>query len=447
MQKTQTEIIAKKLINNKSEVKIIIDNKAGTFVNLLSNKTNKQNSNIDIVKLRELFEILFSRVIKKELNKLIDQIAVKEEKFYEDYFKAVDTIFGRNITQTNEKDLVIIVKCLDMVIKKITENNSQLRDTYFEDLETQNNSAGINRIFDEFLQIIIDKYKLTIDEADDFKYLAKHYFKNYKNDVIIAINEYIFKNMTQALDQIEDEMDKYNLRNGKSREVIKIEKAATERALKKIIEALEKNISIHTESAHEKLSGCSSRVVDLIFTRLPEDYRAQRIYLEIIVDTYIKDRFDVQLDNEMKKMAIELGSMNQEIIGKELFKTPKDDTDELKEINEEIIEKEFSKPQKKESVEAKYEYKCELESIVKIYDEVLEEIRITYDIPENDISYKRLQLLIRGEGVNTQVVIQEAINLVIEKNNGDLAVLKEYLHKKSQEAQEMYSPKSVPKNN
>ena len=74
------------------------------------------------------------------------------------------------------------------------------------------------------------------------------------------------------------------------------------------------------------------------------------------------------------------------------------------------------------------EYECEFDLVNKVYQDVLHEIRIAYDIPEDDIKSKKIDMIILSETNSTKMVLQKLINMINYENKKNLNEVTEKMY-------------------
>ena len=97
----------------------------------------------------------------------------------------------------------------------------------------------------------------------------------------------------------------------------------------------------------------------------------------------------------------------------------------LDEKNLDIIKNEFYDQKSYKNIS---KYTSELSVITKIYKDVLHEIVIAYDIPEDDQKLKRLNLLIHGETHSTVEVFKKLFTRINFQNEKDMEKIRTEMH-------------------
>jgi len=418
MEKTQLTLdLSKQILQNIYETKLIVQKQTHIFGNILIHKIGENYEEIDKERLKGLFLKTFTSKISEEIDSLFDNYQSSEIEFYANNLKTADLIFN---TLTDKRTQVIY---LENILKRVNQKNEKLETIFTESSRYKNLKKGssvdmeeidseeylsINNMLEQFVQVIVKNPHLSIDETVEFEKLVTHYYDIYKNDVLLSMNKLLLDNRNLVVMNIENEIDNRELRNGKTSAVSKIEKGITSNSLKVMEELLINTISKYKENAKLELRECSSAVVDLIFRLLPDEYNDQKGLLEVIVDTNINERLGKLLDAEIKKLADNLHSKNQDIIENELYEEKR-----YKNITD---------------------YECDFDLVEKVYRDVLHEIRIAYDIPERIQQSKKLDLLVLGESNSTKIVFKSLTDHIKFENRNNLNEVIIEMHELSEKA-------------
>lgn len=184
--------------------------------------------------------------------------------------------------------------------------------------------------------------------------------------------------------------------------ILEKEKQITNYASNVIQNRLNINVETNKKIAIHELNNCSWSIIDLIFKSLPEEYKDQKELLEIILNTNINQRLGEILNSEADALKNNLNEKNLDIVKNEFY-----DDKSYKNI---------------------LEYTSELSVITKAYKDVLHEIVIAYDIPEDDPNLKRLNLLIHGETHSTVEVFKKLFARINYQNENDIYKIKKEMH-------------------
>lgn len=404
MEPTKLEVeVSENILQNLYNTKLIVEKQTKIFENLLISKIVENFKEIDKERLQNLFIKTFTLKINDEIDAIFKYYQENEIQFYSKNLKTTDLIFNT----LNDKRTQTIY--LENLIKKISRKEDNLETIFTESIknrvdmkendeyiigEDTEKYMSINSMFDQFVRVIIKNPNLSFDESEDLNKLVMHYYNLYKNDVSLAIKKLLDDNKITAITKIEDEMDKKEIRNGKTSAISRMERSITNNSLKAIEQLLKNTVSKYKNKAEEELKVCSSSVVDLIFRLLPPEYRDQKGLLEIIVDTNINERLGKLLDTETKTLLTNLQAKNQDIIENELYE-----------------EKRYKKIS---------DYECNFDLVDKVYQDVLHEITIAYDIPEAEQQLKRLHLIVLSESNSTKNVFKNLIAYIRIENEKNL---------------------------
>lgn len=412
-----------------NQTKLLIERQTIVLSNLLINKISSTYKNINRERLQRLFNETFVNKVIQELENIFVYYENTETEFYDKNLKTADQVFNT----LNDKRIQTIY--LNNILKKIDEKFENI-DLIFSKsikekintessnaIEDKDNPQSINDMFNRFVKIIVGNPNLSIDEADDLEKMAVHYYDLYKNDVSSAIKKFLGDNKTRAIAKIEQEMDKREIISGKNSAVSKAEKTITSNSLKVIEQLLSESISKFKSNAIDELKVCSSSIVDLIFKLLPIEYRDQKGLLEVIIDTNINERLGRLLVSETKSLESVLQAKDKDVIQNELYE-----------------EKRYKKID---------DYKLDYLLVDKVYQDVLHEVRIAYDIPEDNPQSKRLDLVVLSESNSTKMVFKNLINNITFENERNLKLIIKEMHNLSQKAysdsisgkQEIHYPK------
>lgn len=441
MENTQLEVqVTEQILQNLAEAKSKTDNISSAFGDILLRKIADAYKIIDSERLQILLDETIAKV-NEELNYLFSNYQIAETEFYGKNLKTADLIFNT----LNDKRTQRIY--LDNLLKKIEHKSVEDLDAIFtesakskfEMAENEDDSKNvdsvqnlsIDQILNQFMRVLVNYSKLTTTQAEDLRELMQHYCEMYKGDILKAVQIFLDDNKNASVIGIEREIDKREIRNGKTRAVAMMERSIINNLQKILEEKLVNTISKYKQSAIDELKICSSSIIEVIFRLLPSQYQDQRGLLEIIIDTNINERLVNLLDTEIKKLADNLCAKNQDIIVNELYE-----------------EKRYK------NIE---DYNFDIDLVEKVYQDVLHEIRISYDIqpdkedqtvlheirksynipePEDDEKRqsKRLNLVVMSESNSTKNIFKSLVDSIKNENTQNLKMIILEMHRLSQEA-------------
>ena len=400
------QITLKKLTEEKIKESNLISKKIVTEQTLrlqrLFARKISERYNVDEEKINKYLKLDFTDDSIKLIDDLFSYFDRNESEFYLKNMNTVDLIFN---TLKDKRTKVIY---LDNIIKKINEKKENIKKDIDEIPKEDGNinQTNLKELFAKSIKKILNIANVSKDEAEELMKIATHYYQIYQSDVVSAIEQYLASNKDFSINSIEKEMDKQKLRGDKTSSLAKLERAIITNSKKAIDSLLEESIHKNKEKSRVELSVCSSSIVNIIFRSLPEEYKSQQDLLEIIVDTNINERLGKILDEEVDKLSNTLKAKDYDAIENELYE-----------------EKRYKnvKP-----------YEIELNQIDRVYQDVLHEITIAYDIPTTDANLKRLGLVILSESNSTKNVFKNSINSIKVENEANLNQVLEEMNKLSQ---------------
>lgn len=375
--------------NNKSAKKIFIGQTL-RLQKLFAGKISEMYS-IDEEKIDQILKIEFSDKALGLIDNLFSYFERDESDFYSKNMNTVDLIF--NTLKDNRTKVIY----LDNIIKKINEKKENVKEI-LEQIPKEDESISeenLRMIFSKSIQKILNSINLSKEKQEELVKIAFHYYQLYQSDIASTIEQYLDSNKKTSIDGIEEEMDKQRLRGNKTSAVARIEKELADNSKKVIDSLLEESIKNNKKKSREELKICSSSIIGIIFKSLPEEYKKQQALLEVIVDTNINER-----------------------LGKILDEATDDLSQKLKAKNHDIIENEFYEEKRYKNIKP---YEIDLNQIDKVYQDVLHEITIAYDIPTTNNSLKRLNLVILSESNSTKNVFKNSINHIRAENEVNLS--------------------------
>ncbi len=375
--------------NNKSAKKIFIGQTL-RLQKLFAGKISEMYS-IDEEKIDQILKIEFSDKALGLIDNLFSYFERDESDFYSKNMNTVDLIF--NTLKDNRTKVIY----LDNIIKKINEKKENVKEI-LEQIPKEDESISeenLRMIFGKSIQKILNSINLSKEKQEELVKIAFHYYQLYQSDIASTIEQYLDSNKKTSIDGIEEEMDKQRLRGNKTSAVARIEREIADNSKKVIDSLLEESIKNNKKKSREELKICSSSIIGIIFKSLPEEYKKQQALLEVIVDTNINER-----------------------LGKILDESTDDLSQKLKAKNHDIIENEFYEEKRYKNIKP---YEIDLDQIDKVYQDVLHEITIAYDIPTTNNNLKRLNLVILSESNSTKNVFKNSINHIRAENEVNLS--------------------------
>lgn len=375
--------------NNKSAKKIFIGQTL-RLQKLFAGKISEMYS-IDEEKIDQILKIEFSDKALGLIDNLFSYFERDESDFYSKNMNTVDLIF--NTLKDNRTKVIY----LDNIIKKINEKKENVKEI-LEQIPKEDESISeenLRMIFSKSIQKILNSINLSKEKQEELVKIAFHYYQLYQSDIASTIEQYLDSNKKTSIDGIEEEMDKQRLRGNKTSAVARIEKELADNSKKVIDSLLEESIKNNKKKSREELKICSSSIIGIIFKSLPEEYKKQQALLEVIVDTNINERLGNILDEATDDLS-----------------------QKLKAKNHDIIENEFYEEKRYKNIKP---YEIDLNQIDKVYQDVLHEITIAYDIPTTNNSLKRLNLVILSESNSTKNVFKNSINHIRAENEVNLS--------------------------
>ena len=391
MEQTILKILTEEQIkeNNTSAKKIFIGQTL-RLQKLFAGKISEMYS-IDEEKINQILKIEFSDKALGLIDNLFSYFERDESDFYSKNMNTVDLIF--NTLKDNRTKVIY----LDNIIKKINEKKETVKEI-LEQIPKEDESISeenLQMIFSKSIQKILNSINLSKEKQEELVKIAFHYYQLYQSDIASTIEQYLDSNKKTSIDGIEEEMDKQRLRGNKTSAVARIEKELANNSKKVIDSLLEESIKNNKKKSREELKICSSSIIGIIFKSLPEEYKKQQALLEVIVDTNINER-----------------------LGKILDESTDDLSQKLKAKNHDIIENEFYEEKRYKNIKP---YEIDLNQIDKVYQDVLHEITIAYDIPTTNNNLKRLNLVILSESNSTKNVFKNSINHIRAENEVNLS--------------------------
>lgn len=375
--------------NNKSAKKIFIGQTL-RLQKLFAGKISEMYS-IDEEKIDQILKIEFSDKALGLIDNLFSYFERDESDFYSKNMNTVDLIF--NTLKDNRTKVIY----LDNIIKKINEKKENVKEI-LEQIPKEDESISeenLRMIFSKSIQKILNSINLSKEKQEELVKIAFHYYQLYQSYIASTIEQYLDSNKKTSIDGIEEEMDKQRLRGNKTSAVARIEKEIANNSKKVIDSLLEESIKNNKKKSREELKICSSSIIGIIFKSLPEEYKKQQALLEVIVDTNINERLGNILDESTDDLS-----------------------QKLKAKNHDIIENEFYEEKRYKNIKP---YEIDLDQIDKVYQDVLHEITIAYDIPTTNNSLKRLNLVILSESNSTKNVFKNSINHIRAENEVNLS--------------------------
>lgn len=391
MEQTILKVLTEEQIkeNNTSAKKIFIGQTL-RLQKLFAGKISEMYS-IDEEKINQILKIEFSDKALGLIDNLFSYFERDESDFYSKNMNTVDLIF--NTLKDNRTKVIY----LDNIIKKINEKKETVKEI-LEQIPKEDESISeenLQMIFSKSIQKILNSINLSKEKQEELVKIAFHYYQLYQSDIASTIEQYLDSNKKTSIDGIEEEMDKQKLRGNKTSALARIERELANNSKKVIDSLLEESIKNNKKKSREELKICSSSIIGIIFKSLPEEYKKQQALLEVIVDTNINERLGKILDEATDGLS-----------------------QKLKAKNHDVIENEFYEEKRYKNIKP---YEIDLDQIDKVYQDVLHEITIAYDIPTTNNSLKRLNLVILSESNSTKNVFKNSINHIRAENEVNLS--------------------------
>jgi len=412
MENTQlVENMNQKIKNDINELKHTINKLTHTFQSLLNGKIESTFGKLSKEELDNIFDVVISDHLNKELEALLKYLETTEIEFYSNKLHTAELIFN-DIKEVRQQRIY-----LDNVIKKIEQKEVNASFIFSESLRRRTDNVehleedenlSIDEMFSYYAKVVIKNHHTSSDESKDLKEVLKHYYDIFRNDISSDVVSFLLNNKETSIARIESIIDERMIRGGKSSALYKLERDITEDALKKIKIMIEDNFSNNKVLAVEELKGCSAEMVDLIFEELPDKYKAQKSLLEVIIDTSINERLGILLDEELQKLHTNLISKDQDIIMNELY-----DEKRYKNIPN---------------------YEFDYEIISRLYGQVLDEIRLAYDIPKDHLKLIRLNWVLLNRSTSTKDVFKNLFDSIYKQNKKDLTEIIVDMRRLSEEA-------------
>lgn len=348
---------------------------------------------LDSTTIKDNLKISFVSELEKIYKQLFLQLHQQEMKFYLEKILSCEQILNSKTKN------VYKIKYITALILKINEKEINDLDIFNKQIE---NNLNMNEVFSKFIDEVIQQGDIEESVAYDLKGLCNRSYNTFKHDVTATIENYLKNNQLNIINVINDELTERGLLDGKMSLILEKEKQITNYASNVIQNRLNINVETNKKIAIHELNNCSWSIIDLIFKSLPEEYKDQKELLEIILNTNINQRLGEILNSEADALKNNLNEKNLDIVKNEFY-----DDKSYKNI---------------------LEYTSELSVITKAYKDVLHEIVIAYDIPEDDPNLKRLNLLIHGETHSTVEVFKKLFARINYQNENDIYKIKKEMH-------------------
>lgn len=393
MEKTQLQLEGQDYLRENLETtKVIMEKQVMSFGRLLSGKIITRYPNINKESLVKLFLNSFTAPVCEEFDYLFRYYNKNETEFYDKNLKTADLVFNNKLSERNR------IIYLNNVVKKINEREENYEEVFSTsaknryDEEDKEKHPSLNVIFSKFVQKLIVSTHLPVEQSQDLYDLAIHYYNLFQMDVASALSQFLSGNKQMAISKIEEEMDVRNLKDGT---LTKEDRLAVQNSIDSMKKSLTDIVDKNKKEAKEELKECSSAMVDLIFRLLPAEYQEQKELLDIIVDTNINERLGTLLETEAEKLSDNLNSKNKDMLENELYEEKR-----YKNIPE---------------------HEQDLDVLDTVYQDVIHEICIAYDIPEDDQNAKRVKVVILSdEGNSPKSVFKKFENQVKLENRREL---------------------------
>lgn len=383
----------------------IIQRQLELFEKLLVNKIADFYKKAPIDDIAEIIHLYFTKHARKEVKKLISRVHQDEVLFYESRLKTAQVIFD-TVDDNRTKTIY-----LDNVLKKIAEREHSLVESVLsyqvnKDV-SEDDIFGTDEIFGNCFSELVRQLQLSVDDADDIHQIATRYYNTLNVDMFNAIKKMIANNKVLISKNIENEMDKQQVRNGKTTAVYKMERNLTNTALEKMEELLRLIIERNKFKTRDVLSKYSSSLASAILELLPEEYKDQKELIGVIIDTN-NDKLNSIIDDEINKLMAN-----------------------LMEKNKDQIQNEFYEEKRYKNIPT---YICDFDSVDDVYPAILREVMIAYDIsldeikPENNARSTEIHKKIFSQVNITKGVFRMITDNIVNENVRVLERLKIQMH-------------------
>lgn len=388
---------------NNIKTKEIVMEQTLRLQRLLVNKI-AERTKLSSEKLNELMSQEFAVPATKGLETVLKHFQEEEQSFFKKNMTTSDLIFNT----LKEKRIQVIY--LDNIIKKIEERNLDVENTIEKTLSPKNeNSIDYFKVLlNKSMQKILSLPGISLDEAEKIMQISTHYYKLYHVDFISTIEHYLYINKKFSVNSIEEMMDNKRLRGEKNSSIAKLERTIITSSKNAIDVLLNESIQKNREKSKQELRVCASAVISVIFKLMPDEYKTQQSLLEVIIDTNINERLGKLLDEETDTLSQNLREKNYDAIDNELYE-----------------EKRYKKLKP---------YELDISQIDKVYQDVLKEVKIAYDIPEDNINFKRLGLVLLSESNSTKKVFKNSMTNINTENELNLGKVLDEMNKLSRKA-------------
>ena len=394
--------IMKKILINSIDRKKVMEKQIVLLEKFISSRAAVLSSRIDKQSLNEMIHSMVTEPISKMLSVSVDEYENAELQYYAKVMQTVELVLLSGADKTRQ------LIYLENVIKK-----ANIRSANFsEQLENSENEGckkteeKINDLFGSLLEKIKNNYRLSLDEVDDLSEIADRYKEKFINDFKSDLNNMNKFDREANEEIIVREIYSNDLRKGKTKQQFQYEQQFIIQANKAAAKRLDCSIEKNKGKFIGKLDKSATDLIDLIFDVLPKEYESQRLLLEVILDTDIKERLTSLANEEIKTEKSILTSKNENVLENELY--------------EEKRYKRFPT------------YEFDSECIDNVYQNILKEVKDAYLLPDDGMLATKLNYRIKAESENTKKAFGEMISNIKEENNtsvcaiiNDLAKIKE----------------------
>ena len=398
----ENKVLSQIDINNNKTKEIILEQTL-RLQRILTNKISEK-TNLPLEKLNQLMEEDFIQDSEKAIDNIFSYFKEEEKEKFQKNMITADLIFNT----IKEKRIQVIY--LDNIIKKVEEKESNAEDIITKSLSLKDKTSSdyFKISLNKSMKKILSLPGISLNEAENITQIVTHYYRLYHADVISTLDHCLYLNKKFSINSIEKEMDDKKLRGEKNSAVAKLERTIISSSKKAIDVLLSESIDENKQKSKEELKVCAATITNVIFKLMPEEYKSQQALLEVIIDTNINERLGKVLEEETDTLKEKLKEKNYDAIDNELYEEKR---------NKNI------KP-----------YQLELDQIDKVYQDVLKELKISYDIPDDNINFKRLSLVLLSESDSTKKVFKSSMNNIVVENELNLGKVLEEMNNLSRKA-------------
>ena len=392
----ETEIM-KKILTNNIEKKNVMKKQIVLLERFIILKTIELSSRIDKESLEEVMHLMITEPMSNMLSVSMDEYETMELQYYAKAMETVELILLSGADKTRQ--LIYLENVMKKANNRANDFSEQLKDSDSE--KTKETEEKIDHLFGRLIEKIKNNYRLSLDEVDDLSEIVDKYKDNFVSDLKSDLNSMNIYDMKAIEEIIEREIYCNDLRKGKTKQQFQYEKSLIEQANRTANKLLDNSIRKNKERFMGQLDQSSTDLVNLIFEALPKEYESQRLLLEVILDTDIKERLTSLANEEIETEKSILSSKNENILENELYD-----------------EKRYKKFPT---------YEFEPECIDEVYKNILKEVRNAYLLPDDDMLAKKLDFKIRTESTKTKNSFTSMISNIKRDNQNNVTAIVEDL--------------------